>query len=444
MEEPVNRNARIAIIGSGIAGSTLALALKQKGFKNVILFEKDHSMLQRRQGYGLTIQQGTKRLLALGISIIKEMDTPSFARYIFSESGDVISFFGRTFYKDCMVKKSKKFNVHLARQDLRILLIREIESQIVWKKNLIGIKYNNQNETALLEFEDSHYEADVVVGADGIYSKVRTITFNSEKENSLNYLDVIVVLGIVYYPHELCDKVVFDSSNGNVRIFCMPYSCHFGEDNTACNENTKDAASFIKEGKPVLVKTMWQLSFPLDLNSARSLSRKNNKEKLKQICMEKVQNFHSPVPEMIQATALVDMMATPVYDFDPIPLDILKKHPYTALIGDASHAMSPFKSQGANRAIIDAVTLADKLSILPIKDAISSYEYETAEKNIEKVLVSRGKVAKLHSDDYFNRTEGVPNSDLAKKLKDLNVGAWTKNLDRVIKSHVTIPHQPKK
>lgn len=434
-----NKNARIAIVGSGIAGATLALALKRKGFQNVVIFEKDSSIWQRRQGYGLTIQQGTKKLINLGISTIKDLDTPSTARYIFSESGDIISFFGRDFY-NC-TGKSRKFNVHLSRQDLRYLLLREVESQVVWNRNLCGIHY--QNKIATLQFEDSIYEADVVVGADGIYSKVRTLTFDqkhrAQKEdstkvyNSLNYLGVIVVLGLVFCEHELTKEVVFESSNGTVRIFCMPFSNYFTEGNPS------------KKKPPPIMRTMWQLSFPIKLNRARYLSK--HKKQLKNICMDRVSSFHSPVPEMINLTKLSDMMATPVYDFDPLPADTLSIYPYTALIGDASHAMSPFKSQGANRAILDAVALAEKLNTLPLEDAILSYERETISKNIEKVLASREKVAKLHcpsiQNDFLNRTD-IPNYNLSKKLKECGVGSWSKNLATTIKSLVTIPHQPKK
>ena len=47
----------VAIIGCGIGGSALALALQQRGI-SVKVFERDVDFSQRKQGYGLTMQQG--------------------------------------------------------------------------------------------------------------------------------------------------------------------------------------------------------------------------------------------------------------------------------------------------------------------------------------------------------------------------------------------------
>jgi salicylate hydroxylase len=63
----MNRNASIAIVGSGISGLALSIALRQKGFLNISIYEKDASFDSRRQGYGLTILQGKSALRSLGV-----------------------------------------------------------------------------------------------------------------------------------------------------------------------------------------------------------------------------------------------------------------------------------------------------------------------------------------------------------------------------------------
>lgn len=56
----------VAIIGGGLGGTALALALQQRNIP-VKVFEKDASFSARRQGYALTMQQAATTLRSLGL-----------------------------------------------------------------------------------------------------------------------------------------------------------------------------------------------------------------------------------------------------------------------------------------------------------------------------------------------------------------------------------------
>ncbi|CAF4309138.1 unnamed protein product, partial [Rotaria magnacalcarata] len=64
------------------------------------------------------------------------------------------------------------------------------------------------------------------------------------------------------------------------------------------------------------------------------------------------------------------------------------------LVGDAAHPMSPFKGQGANQALLDAVELADIIAqnSQDLHSSISQYEDRMLQRVYTKVMQSRERV----------------------------------------------------
>jgi len=63
----------VAIVGGGIGGIALAAALQHRGVPCAV-YEKDSSFEERRQGYGLTMQQGARALRSLGFFSLSDDD----------------------------------------------------------------------------------------------------------------------------------------------------------------------------------------------------------------------------------------------------------------------------------------------------------------------------------------------------------------------------------
>lgn len=76
--------------------------------------------------------------------------------------------------------------------------------------------------------------------------------------------------------------------------------------------------------------------------------------------------WHDPIPRLIEATPPEAMIHIDIHDLEPLPSYVNGR---VALLGDAAHAMSPDRGQGAGQSIEDAVVLAAALADEPTADA---------------------------------------------------------------------------
>jgi 2-polyprenyl-6-methoxyphenol hydroxylase-like FAD-dependent oxidoreductase len=173
---------------------------------------------------------------------------------------------------------------------------------------------------------------------------------------------------------------VFQTANGNERIYIMPYSAE---------------------------EVMWQLSFPLSEEEAKTLSAKGA-QVLKQEACSRTQ-WHEPIPHILSVTLESQISGYPVYDRELLKPELLENAGQVTLIGDAAHPMSPFKGQGANQALLDALALAREISkgCRPLshwreaglrKSVLTEFESEMLKRSATKVTDSAAAAIFLHSD----------------------------------------------
>jgi 2-polyprenyl-6-methoxyphenol hydroxylase-like FAD-dependent oxidoreductase len=334
---------QVAIIGGGIGGVALAVACLHRGIP-FTLYERDSNFNARSQGYGLTLQQASKALKGLGISKLKQ-GVVSKRHLVHATDGKVIGEWGHRKWMNSDKKKpSKRTNIHIARQSLRSELLEQLggHDMVKWGHQLIDFK-TSANESIDLRFEVNgeikHAKADLLVGADGIRSTVRRLSIGKDL-SPLRYLNCIVILGICNLEdltgvnNPLLDSAtVFQTANGNERIYMMPFN--------------KDSV-------------MWQLSFPMLEQDAKTLSAKGTKA-LKDEAFKRA-NWHAPIPQILAATKEAQISGYPVYDRELLRSELLENLGPVTLLGDAAHPMSPFKGQGANQALLDALSLAREIS----------------------------------------------------------------------------------
>lgn len=380
----------VAIIGGGIGGVALAVACLHRGIP-FTLYERDSGFDARSQGYGLTLQQASKAIKGLGLFSLKQ-GVNSTRHVVHTTEGKVIGEWGMRMRIQSDAKTSpKRTNVHIARQSLRLALLEQLggHDAVQWGHQLVGFK-ECEGEGVDLSFqvngEMKSAKADLVVGADGIYSSVRRLLIG-EDITPLRYLGCMVILGICPlgnlkgFDSSLLDSAtVFQTVNGNERIYMMPYASD---------------------------SVMWQLSFPMPEKEAKALSAQGAQALKEEACRRT--QWHDPIPQILAATLEAQVSGYPVYDRELLKSELLEKCGALTLIGDAAHPMSPFKGQGANQALLDALALARAISrrCRPLsqwreagvrKNVLTEFESEMLERSASKVKDSAEAAQLLHSE----------------------------------------------
>jgi salicylate hydroxylase len=381
---------RIAIVGAGLCGLAVALALEQslvddnrdfhdpsadeddadangtatttrnRHCGSITIYERDESLTQQREGYGLTLSYrpgGTLDRLGI-LDALTDHDCPSRSHYILRGDGRFIGYYGHNLTG---MGYGQRGNIRVPRRQARqVLLDRLRRTQICWGHRLVGLeeeKDDNGTTTMKLSFANGYSTvADLVIAADGIRSDVVRLQYPLLPPP--RPLGVRIILGLTR-PDDaknmsisslLCEQGFYTLEPGR-RLFVMPYQ---GSARSHAFDPTEP------------VRYMWQLSFREDTSSASSSSP----DDLLREAQDLTAGWHDPVPWLLQRTDVKNIWGTHLHDRDPTyfaTITTTSSNETTTrrrviVAGDALHAMSPFKGQGANQSLQDALTIAKWIS----------------------------------------------------------------------------------
>lgn len=402
-----NKSFKVVVAGSGIAGAALTLALQQRGIQ-VVCYERDTHFNQRAQGYGLTIQQAGAAVHALGVDC--DHNNIAFAithHNAFSHTGELLGSYGSLTAESIAPevlksKKAPKHNIIITRQDLRQKMINKLTPDTIqWGISVIGYteqtSESDESKQSLLTVHLSNgksiKDCSLLVGCEGIRSTIRRQKLQVCKP--LRFLKTFVILGIaqISLPSR-------DEENGP-----QPSNHHLLKHKTCVNQ-ASDACTRIYSMPFDEDTIMWQLSFPISFQAALELQSSGPEGWLaesKRRCLSWELDYITP---LLNNTPVHTVTGYPAYDrnlpspedfrkgfLQPPPpgleeieeMDTVERGPSEApscsqtfcntfeankrvtLLGDAMHPCSPFKAQGANQALLDAVYCARSLSALLIK-----------------------------------------------------------------------------
>lgn len=386
----------VAIIGAGIGGVALAVACLHRGIP-FTLYERDNSFDARAQGYGLTLQQASNAIKGLGLFSLKEGGNSTRHVVHTTDGQEIIEWGMRTHSNTTNAPKRK--NVHIPRQALRLELLEQLgtSDSVQWGHRLVGFKHCEDKGVELsfqVNGQLKNVKADLVVGADGVRSVVRSLLIG-EEVTPLRYLGYMVILGICSLENlkgvesSLLDSAtVFQTVNGFERIYVMPFSTN---------------------------SVMWQLSFPMPEEEAKALSSQGAQALKDKACQ--ITQWHKPIPQILSATLPAQISGYPVYDRELVKPELLENAGAVTLIGDAAHPMSPFKGQGANQALLDALSLARLISTTCTEGSkwretglrecvLTEFEEEMLARSASKVKDSAEAVELLHSKCVLREGDG--------------------------------------
>ncbi|XP_022149509.1 zeaxanthin epoxidase, chloroplastic [Momordica charantia] len=370
------RNVRILVAGGGIGGLVFALAAKRKGFE-VVVFERDISAIRGEGQYRGPIQIQSNALAALEAI---DLDVAEEVMRVGCITGDRINGLvdgvsGNWYIKfDTFTPAAERglpVTRVISRMALQQILARAVgDDVIINDSNVVDFEDNGDKVSVVLENGQRH-EGDLLVGADGIRSKVRQNLFG---HSEAVYSDYTCYTGIA-------DFIPADIETVGYRVF-LGHKQYF-------------VSSDVGAGK------MQWYAFHKEPPGGTDAPR-GRKERLLKI----FEGWCDNVIDLIHATDEDAVLRRDIYDRTPI---FTWGKGRVTLLGDSVHAMQPNMGQGGCMAIEDGYQLALELdkawnesvaSGSPVDIVSSLKSYESSRRIRVAVIHGMARMAALMASTY--------------------------------------------
>lgn len=350
---------KVGIIGGGIGGVALAASLLQRGFE-VRLFERAKGFGEVGAGIQMT-PNAVKVMKALGL-MDRMLEAGFLPRALVGRNWRS----GRENFRtplidSCPVLYDAPF-IHIHRADLHHILASGVPGDVpTFGINCTGV--TQENGTAVATFSDgTQYEADLIVGADGVRSVVRASLFGEEAPR---------------FTGHMCYRAVVPV--GGVVDFVSPDSSFW------LGPNSHIVTYYVRGGEAVNIVAVAETKDWVEESWNVASSKKE--------MLQAFQGWHPNIEALFQRVDGVYKWG--LFDRDPMTK---WSQGLITLLGDAAHPMLPFLSQGAAMAIEDAYVLAASLDgqSNDIASALRDYQAERLPRTSRVQLEARERGRTYH------------------------------------------------
>jgi 2-polyprenyl-6-methoxyphenol hydroxylase-like FAD-dependent oxidoreductase len=361
---------RIAIVGAGPGGLTLARILSIHGIPAAV-FEREEFSTARPQGGSLDMHAESGQFAIKAAGLTSEFSR--IARYEDQESR-IYDKHGASMFIDTDVAGHDRPEVD--RGQLRQMLLDSLPPGLVrWNHQLSTIQPRHDGSLELIFQSGERAQFDLVVGADGTWSRVRPLVSDARP----------IYSGVIFVELGIADADTRHPRSAEL----VGRGLMFALGDSKAIIGHRNANSHVGIYAAMRAPENWIATSGLDWSSNDA------------VAASLMTCFSDWSPDLLQLIAVGSasgerVAPRPIY---ALPVGHQWEHRAgVTLLGDAAHVMSPFGGDGANLAMQDAADLALALC--------KSGDWKTAVRDFETAMWTRARVAAADAaeaiDDVFS------------------------------------------